>query len=87
MTEDPPPGDIEGRDENPDAPRGIGVETKPVVEKPVKAKRGSYPIEEAMRPITLPQNMSEVGIGPHAQLSPYQGSDALRARYGITDMV
>jgi hypothetical protein len=87
MTEDPPPADIEGRDENPDAPRGPGGEQKPAIMKPAPAKRQGYPIEEAMRPITLPQNTSEVGIGPHAQLSPYAGADALRARYGITSQV
>ena len=41
-----------------------------------------------MRPITLPQNMSEVAIGPHAQVSTRPaGTDALRARYGITRQV
>jgi len=86
-TEDAPPGDIEGRDENPDAPKTIEGETKPAVMKATPVKRTGYPIEEAMRPIVLPPNMSEVGIGPHAQVSPYQGADALRARYGITNKV
>jgi hypothetical protein len=40
-----------------------------------------------MRPITLPKNTTELALGPHAQLKPYRGSDALRARYGITDKV
>ena len=31
--------------------------------------------------------MSEVSIGPHARVSPYAGTDALRARYGITRQV
>jgi hypothetical protein len=84
MSEDAPPKDIEGKEENPDAPRLID-EPVPVVTKQVVSKPTGYPIEEAMRPITLPKNMSEVAIGPHAQVSPYRGSDALRARYGITD--
>lgn len=86
MSEDPPPSDIEGREENPDAPK-IPGEPGPSIVAPAKPKRTGYPIEEAMRPITLPRNMSEVGLGPHAQLSPYRGADALRARYGITDKV
>lgn len=86
MSEDAPPADIEGRDENPDAPR-VGAEPAPSISRPMAARRTGYPIEEAMRPLTLPKNMSEVGLGPHAQLSPYRGADALRARYGITDKV
>lgn len=86
MAEDPPPSDMEGTNENPDAPKtGDGsAEVKPVA--PPMRKSG-YPIEEVQRPITLPQNMSEVSIGPHAQIKPYQGADALRARYGITRQV
>ncbi len=89
MTEDPPPKDIEGRDENPDAPKGVGTEPDvPVAVVVVKKPRAAgYPIEEALRPINLPANMSEVAIGPHAQLSPFAGGDALRARYGITRQV
>lgn len=86
--EDPAPGDIEGRDENPNAPHIVGETPPPAaVKKPAPAARSGYPIEEAMRPITLPRNLSEVSIGPHAQLSPYRGADALHARYGITDQV
>ena len=88
MTEDAPPKDLEGKDENPDAPRIVG-DPPPTTEvaKPAAAKRTGYPIEEAMRPITLPKSMSEISIGPHAQLSPYRGADALHARYGITDKI
>jgi hypothetical protein len=31
--------------------------------------------------------MSEVSIDPHAQVSPYEGTAALRARYGITSKI
>ena len=88
MAEDPPPADMEGTNENPDAPRGTGDGSNAVVVTvaPVKKKSG-YPIEQSQRPITLPQNMSEVSIAPHAQMSPYAGADALRARYGITRQV
>lgn len=86
MAEDPPPSDMEGTNENPDAPNtGAGsAEVKVVVPT---VRRSGYPIEEALRPITLPQNMSEVSIAPHAQIDPYAGADALRARYGITRQV
>ena len=88
MSEDAPPKDLEGKDENPDAPRIIGdPEPAPAVVKRAPPKRTGYPIEEAMRPITLPKNMSEVALGPHAQVSPYRGADALRARYGATDKI
>ncbi|MBA2540354.1 MAG: hypothetical protein H0V17_12010 [Deltaproteobacteria bacterium] len=88
--EEPPPKDIEGRDENPGAPGGITTPDEPVkITVPVKLKTSGYPIEEYLRPINLPANMSEVAIGPHAQLGAgdgavYAGADALRARYGIT---
>jgi len=56
-----------------------------------KPKTSGYPMEEVLRPITLPKNMAEVAIGPHAQVDidgvGYAGSDTLRARYGITRQV
>jgi hypothetical protein len=90
-----PPADMEGRDENPGAAKFVGQpdEEVKVVKQPEKKPRASgYPIEEVMRPITLPANMAEVAIGPHAQVSVdgdigYAGSDALRARYGITRQI
>lgn len=86
MTEDPPPSDMEGTNENPDAPRGTNdtVVVAPVVKA---APRAGYPIEEALRPITLPQNMSEVSLDAHAQIDPYAGASTLRARYGITRQI
>jgi hypothetical protein len=86
MTEDAPPSDMNGTDENPDAPKDVS-NTTVAVAAPVVTHPSGYPIEEALRPITLPANMSEIAIGPHAQVSPYSGSDALRARYGITSRV
>src|SRR5262249_40730440 len=54
--------------------------------------RAGYPTEEYLRPITLPQNMSEVSLSPHMVINDdarggYSGGDALRARYGITRQV
>ena len=85
--EDAPPSDMEGRDENPDAPKGTGDETIGVVATPKVMKPSGYPIEQSQRPITLPANMAELSIGPHFQVNPYAGTDALRARYGITKQV
>jgi len=87
MTEDAPPADMNGTDENPDAPRDVF--NTPTVTKtaPAPSRPVGYPTEEALRPITLPANMSEVSIGPHMMVSPVSTSDALRARYGITSRV
>ena len=82
--EEPPPKDMNGVDENPDAPKTEGQPDPNIPVVPVKKASAGYPTEEALRPITLPQNMSEISIGPHFQVSPYAGGDALRARYGIT---
>jgi hypothetical protein len=85
MAEDPPPSDMEGTNENPDAPKtGDGSGDAAVKKVAAPIKKAGYPIEQSQRPITLPANMSEVSIGPHAQIKPYAGTDALRARYGIT---
>ncbi|CAN5755560.1 hypothetical protein BH11MYX2_BH11MYX2_36040 [soil metagenome] len=88
MTEDPAPSDMEGTNENPDAPR-VGDEQNRVVPvaAPDKPKRSGYPTEEVFRPITLPENMSEVSLDLHAALSPYTGAGVIRARYGITRQV
>ena len=87
MTEDAPPKDMNGTDENPDAPRDVGGEAKVVAVAPAMTRAPGYPVEEALRPLTLPQSLSEISISPHFQASPYAGSDALRARYGITPQV
>ena len=99
--EGPPPA-RDGTSEDPGAPRPLGVEEKPqVVAVPEKKPESGYPIEEAARPINLPAGMAEVAIGPRfmasvpegAPFGPstmdigYVGSDALRARYGITRQV
>jgi hypothetical protein len=89
MTEDPPPADINGIDENPDAPKSVIDSDAPTVTAaaPVQRPRSGYPIEAVLRPITLPQNMSEVSINPHGTVSPSAAATALRARYGITPRV
>jgi len=69
MPEDTPPSDMNGTDENPDAPHDISKPAVTVV-APTPTRAAGYPIEEALRPITLPANMSEVSIAPHANVSP-----------------
>jgi hypothetical protein len=87
MAEDPPPSDLTGTAENPDAPRSLLDDETPAVAATAPAPKVGYPVEQVERPITLPQNMSEVSLAPHAQVSPYAGSTALRARYGVTSKV
>ena len=84
--EDTPPADMEGTNEDPDAPRGDETPVTTVT-APTPMKKTGYPIEETLRPITLPQNMAEVSISPHFMVSPYNGGDTLRARFGITRQV
>jgi hypothetical protein len=89
-----PPKDMNGTDENPDAPKVLGEDTpKPTVAvvapKPVQT---GYPTEEVLRPIILPKNMAQISIGPHFEFDDgtrqgFSSSDALRARYSITDRV
>lgn len=89
MVEDAP-ADMEGTNEDPDAPRtgaDSGGSVTAVAVIPEKQRTSGYPMEEALRPITLPANMSEVSLAPHVSVSPYAGADALRARYGITRQV
>jgi hypothetical protein len=82
MSEDPPPSDMEGTSEDPDAPKVVGE--APIIAVPKKEARSGYPIEDALRPITLPANMSEIAIDPHLTVDPFQLTTTLRARYGIT---
>ena len=86
MQEDAPPSDMNGTDENPDAPHDVSNQT-PVVAAPVAKKPLGYPIEEVLRPITLPANMSEVFIGARTDVSPISATALLHARYGITSRV
>lgn len=85
--EDSPPGDMNGVDENPDNPHAMTNQEPKSETAPVIKKNTGYPIQEVLRPITLPQNMSEVSIAPHLQADPFFASDAIHARYGITSQV
>jgi hypothetical protein len=85
--DDAPPDDaaMEGVDENPGAPRPVGEEETAAPAAPPPRRIG-YPIEEVLRPITLPAVTSEVGIDLRANIDPNVGA-TLRARYGITRQV
>jgi hypothetical protein len=86
--DEPPPKDMNGTDENPDRPHAVGMDDTAVVAvAPKKMTKSGYPIEEALRPLTLPQNMTEVQLDPHAMVSTFANSTSLRARYGITNKV
>ena len=88
MAEDPPPSDMTGTAENPDAPRSVvDTDAPPTVEAVAAPRPSGYPIEQVLRPIAMPQNMSEVSLAPHMVVSPYAASTALRARFGITPRV
>jgi hypothetical protein len=49
--------------------------------------RKDYPIEETLRPITLPALMSEAGLDVRNYIKPYDGNTALRGRFGITKQI
>jgi len=84
MEEDAPPADIEGTSENPDAPKLPGEETQTVAVVAPPPVRTGYPIEEVLRPITLPAVTSEVGLDVGSTFDPVNLEMGLRARYGIT---
>lgn len=85
--DDTPPDDMEGTSENPDAPKlgdaDAGV-TGPAAPKPT---RTGYPIEEVLRPLTLPAVTSEVSLDLRSTFSAFDANAGLRARYGITRQV
>ncbi len=90
--DDEPPKDMNGTDENPGAPKLVGDDNKAVVVVPKAPPRTGYPVEEVLRPITLPKNMTELAIGPHFEVDDqsrqgFASSDAFHARYGITSRV
>ena len=85
--EDTPPSDMNGTSENPDTPHAATVEDPATTTVPTAKKPTGYPIQEVLRPITLPQNISEISIAPHFQVSPFLANDAVHARYGITSKV
>ena len=85
--EDTPPSDMNGTSENPDTPHAATIEEAPASKVLTVKTPSGYPIQEVLRPITLPQNTSEISIAPHFQASPFFANDAIHARYGVTSKV
>lgn len=81
--EDLPPSDMEGTDENPDAPVDYDV-PRPETKTVVAPRPPGYPIEEVFRPLTLPRFMTEVALDTRFTFNPFINGSALRARFGIT---
>jgi hypothetical protein len=82
MTEDAAPTDMDGTNENPDAPLEFDAPPPPVPAAVVARVKG-YPLEEVRRPITLPRFMTEVALDLRNTFSPFVNGNALRARFGI----
>jgi hypothetical protein len=84
LEEDPPPEDMEGTAENPDAPRRVGEEEAVTGGVAPPPKSTGYPIEDVLRPITLPAVTSEVSLDVRSTFDPVDLETGLRAKYGIT---
>ncbi|MCA9677389.1 MAG: hypothetical protein H6709_03155 [Kofleriaceae bacterium] len=84
LDEDPPPEDMEGTAENPDAPKLIGDEDDAAAKLAPGVKRTGYPIEEVLRPLTLPAVTSEIALDAGSTFGNLDAEVGLRARYGIT---
>ncbi len=80
---EPPPEDMDGTSENPDAPKLIDDEERKIALAPA-AKRTGYPIEEVLRPLTLPAVTSEVGMDVRSTFGNLDVEIGLDAEYGIT---
>ena len=90
--DDTPSTDPTGVNENPDAPRDTHgpaeIDAAAGIAKPAPPpERKGYPIEEVLRPITLPALMSEAGIDVRNFIKPYDGNTTLRGRFGITKQI
>lgn len=89
--DDTPSTDPTGVNENPDAakpdaPNEIDANANTAPPKP-KITRKDFPIEETLRPITLPALMSEAGLDVRNYIKPYDGNTTLRGRFGITRQI
>jgi len=83
----PPSRDPTGMEENPEAPdtdfeRPVGAQVDAAASAPPVPT--GYPIERALRPITLPQRMTEITIDAPNSFNPYVQSGLLGIRHGVT---
>ena len=84
--EELPPSDMEGTSENPSAPVDYDAPRPDLV--PVAPPRpAGYPVEEVLRPLTLPRFMTEVALDARFNISPFINGQTLRARFGVTSQV
>jgi hypothetical protein len=87
--DDTPSEDPTGVNENPDKPTGptVGIDTTTEIKPEPEPEPKEYPIEEVLRPITLPALMSEAGLDVRNNIKPYAGNTTLRGRFGITKKI
>jgi hypothetical protein len=83
LDEDPPPEDMDGVNEDPDAPRQSDDDLADVT----PAAPTGYPVEEVLRPLTLPALTSEVGLEVRFAPSPLELAPALRVRFAATRQI
>lgn len=84
VTLDDMAGELGGADENPDAPKLIDDEpTEPATAAKAKLD-GPYPIELALRPLTLHAGMSEAALLIPSTFDSPVVSGAVRVGYGVT---
>jgi hypothetical protein len=79
-----------GATESPGSPTAAVGMQPPKVEKPVAeqpTRPAGYPMEVALRPITLHAGMFEIGVAAPLHPSPAAITTALRGRYGITEQI
>lgn len=86
VPEDVPPSDMEGTDENPESPFDYDA-PRPSAAPVVKARPSGYPVEEVLRPLTLPRFMTEVALDTRFTFNPFINGSALRADFGVTPEV
>jgi hypothetical protein len=82
-----PSGAPRGAEENPEAPVTEFQEISQPdvqVQRPAPPVPTEYPIERVLRPITLPERMTEVTLDAPNSFNPYEQSGLLGARHGIT---
>jgi hypothetical protein len=80
--------DLDGTEENPNAPR-IGEEPEAKVGGTATAAKGpvEYPIALVDRPITLPERMTEVQLALPNRFDPYVQNLVLAGHHGVTDKI
>lgn len=82
--------DPSGMEENPGDPvTGMGEPAPEPTDdkKPVAQAPAEYPIERALRPLTLPERMTEITFALPNTFNPYVQNSVLGAHHGITDQI